>query len=114
MKKQKKLWIGLALAVALLLTGACQSAHNARHGYLMRGSIVDKNAEGVVLCIGSKDGATAGQELAVIKVTQANPKGPYVKQKVGIVKITAIIDEHFAKATLKTGQAELGQIVELE
>lgn len=114
MNKHKKLWIGLALASALALAGACQSAHNVRHGYLMRGSIVEKNAEGVVLCIGSKDGAAPGQELSVVKVTQGTPKGTFVKQKVGIVKITAIIDEHFAKATVKTGQAEMGQIVELE
>ena len=112
--EEKKIVIRLALAAALVLGGACQSAHNAHHGYLMRGSIVDKSAEGVVLCIGSKDGATVGQQLSVIKVTQGNPKGVFLKQKVGVVTITAIIDEHFAKATVKTGQAELGQIVELE
>jgi hypothetical protein len=114
MRRETKLLIYALLAAALILSGACQSAHNVHHGYLMRGSIVDKSAEGVVLCIGSKDGATPGQELAVIKVTQGTPKGAFVKQKVGVVKITAIIDEHFAKATVKAGQAELGQIVELE
>ena len=114
MKKHNKLWIGVAMACALALSSGCQSAHSAHHGYLMRGSIVDKSAEGVVLCIGSKDGATVGQQLSVIKVTQGTPKGVFLKQKVGSVTITAIIDEHFAKATVKTGQAELGQIVELE
>ncbi len=114
MKQLNKVLIPLGLAAAMILAGACQSAHNVHHGLIMRGSIVDKNADGVVLCIGSKDGATPGQELAVIKVTQGTAKGVFVKQKVGVVKITAIIDEHFAKATVKAGQAELGQIVELE
>lgn len=109
-----RLWIGLVLVSVLGMSGACRSADNVRHGYLMRGTIVDKTAEGIVICIGSKDGATPGQELSVIKFMQGAAKGTFLRQKVGVVKITSVVDEHFARAAIKAGQAEPGQLVELE
>jgi len=111
MRRKTIIWIGLSLILSM---AACQSAHNVHHGYLMKGSIVDKSTDGVVICIGTRDGAKVGQELYVSHVAQGNPKGTYTKQRVGVVKITQIIDEHFAKASVSSGRAEMGHIVELE
>ncbi len=84
------------------------------HGYLMKGSIIEASNSEVYLCIGSKDGASVGQELDVykiIRVTRARPT--YRQEYAGKVKITEIIDEHFAKATVISGKAEKDDIVEL-
>jgi len=86
------------------------------HGYLMKGSIVDTSNSGIVLCIGSEDGASVGQELNVYKVTRNGPKPgvPVFKRvETGKVKVTEIIDKHFAKAVVISGKAEKDDIVEL-
>ncbi len=80
----------------------------------MKGSIVDTSDSDVYLCIGSEDGATVGQELDVyriIRITRARPT--FERQHIGKIKITEIVDEHFAKATVISGKAEKNDIVEL-
>jgi hypothetical protein len=93
----------------------------------MRGSIVDISGSHVYLCIGSNDGAAVGQELHVYKIVQTStsstgqiaregrvPRNPvYSKQFTGKVKIIEIVDEHFAKAEVISGKAELNDVVEL-
>lgn len=114
MNKKKSFWIVSALLLPLLFAfGSCATGHAAHHAYLMKGSIVETSAEGVTICVGSKDGAEVGQVLAVSHVLRGQ-KGTYSKQKVGAIKITQIFDEHFAKATVASGKAEMGDIVELE
>lgn len=113
MKNRNALWLSALLVPLLVVFGACATGHAAHHSYLMKGSIVDSSAAGVTICIGKKDGAQVGQELSVSHVMQPQ-KGTYTKQTVGSIKITQIIDEHFAKAVVTKGKAELGDIVELE
>jgi len=80
----------------------------------MKGSIIETSDSEVYLCIGSKDGASVGQELDVYKTTQRQSKvTPFRRVLTGKVKITEIIDEHFAKATVISGKAEKNDIVEL-
>ncbi len=89
----------------------------AYHGYVMRGSIVDVVDSEAYLCIGSADGARVGQELNVHRIRQSstNPKMPsFQRIDVGKVKITAIVDEHFAKALVVSGNVEKNDIVELK
>ncbi len=96
---------------AIFLMFSCATVY---HGYIMRGSIIEASDSEVYLCIGSKDGATVGQELDVyklIRVTRARPT--FRREFTGKVKITEIIDEHFAKAAVISGKAARDDIVEL-
>ena len=98
-------------AFVILLMFSCATVY---HGFLMKGSIIETSDADIYLCIGSKDGAAAGQELnvyKVIRVTRARPT--FKREYTGKVKITEIIDEHFAKATVISGKAEKNDIVEL-
>jgi hypothetical protein len=86
----------------------------------MKGAIVETSDSDVFLCIGKKDGASVGQELNVYKiVTFAFPPKPspsltrFKREYMGKVKITEIIDDHFAKGTVISGKAEKNDIVEL-
>ncbi len=100
----------LAISIAFL-TFSCATVY---HGFLMRGSIIEASDSEVYLCIGSKDGASVGQELdvyKVIRVTRARPT--FRREYTGKVKITEIIDQHFVKAAVISGKAEKDDIVEL-
>jgi hypothetical protein len=114
---------GMAWAIGLLLTTllvlvmtSCATMQKGYHAYIMRGSIIETSDSEVYLCIGKKDGASIGQELGVYKITSSpGPKGaPALKREyTGKVRITEIIDEHFAKAKVISGAAEKNSIVEL-
>lgn len=80
----------------------------------MKGSIIEASNSNVYLCIGSEDGAVVGQELNVYKVIEGTRARPtFRREYTGKVKITEIMDEHFAKATVISGKAEKNDIVEL-
>ncbi|MBI4842863.1 MAG: hypothetical protein HY809_00860 [Nitrospirae bacterium] len=83
----------------------------------MRGQILEASDEGVYLCIGSADGAEAGQKYKVykfVKLPEMGPKQPnYKKEETGTVIITEIVDEHYAKARITKGEAKENYIVEL-
>ncbi len=101
----------ILVTFVILLTFSCATIY---HGFLMKGSIIEASDSDVYLCIGSKDGAFVGQELdvyKVIRVTRARPT--FRREHTGKVKITEIIDEHFAKATVISGKAEKNDVVEL-
>lgn len=89
------------------------------HGVTMRGSVVRATGRQVVLCIGSADGAQAGQELKVYRIA-FHPHGPkpgignFQRTRIGSVRIDGVIDEHFANASVISGSARLNDIVELE
>lgn len=110
--------ISLSILVLSFMT-SCASLETAGHKYIMRGQILESTSEGVYLCIGSGDGAEVGQELEVYKFVitstpaqkAAQPK--YKREETGTVKITEIVDEHYAKAKILTGQAKENSIVEL-
>ena len=98
-------------AFVIVLMFSCATVY---HGFLMKRSIIETSDADIYLCIGSKDGAAAGQELNVYKVIRATRARPtFRREYTGKVKITEIIDEHFAKATVISGKAEKDDIVEL-
>lgn len=104
--------------VALFILTSCASLEKAGHNYIMRGKILESTGDGVYLCIGSADGATIGQELNVYRYTKvANPqnraKSNFRREETGKVKITDIVDEHYAKAKILSGDAKDNYIVEL-
>ena len=84
---------------------------------MMRGSIVETSDYGVYLCIGKKDGAAVGQVLEVFNIkVSPHPKGgpQFIRENTGSVRITEIVDDHFAKAVVVTGKADINSIVELK
>jgi hypothetical protein len=102
--------------MCVVLISACATVESGYHRYMMRGSIVDVVDSSVYLCIGSADGAAVGQELNVYKIveTSANPKTPvFQKKDVGKIKITEIVNEHFARATVLSGSVGKNDIAEL-
>ena len=99
------------------LLSACAGS-TSYHQYLMSGQVVDvvdKNE--VVLCIGTEDSAETGQKLAVYRVTSENYQEgmpTYRRERAGEITIDSIIDKHFARASVNSGDVKLHDIVELE
>lgn len=108
--------------MALMLSLAFATAANAQeisHKYLMRGQILDAQDKTLVVCIGKEDGAQVGQVLDVIR----HKRGPhqhkstaptFVRTDIGQIRITSIIDDHYANATVIEGEAKLNDSVELQ
>ena len=111
----KRFCFWLLLTVTLVAAGGCASVERAYHADIMQGQIVDKTDGEVVLCIGTKEGAKVGQELTVYEVHNVSlPKATrYERQLVGKIRITEIIEEHFAKARIVEGKADKYNIAEL-
>ena len=103
--------VSVILAASLtFLTCSCAFYHR----YIMKGSIIEASDSDVYLCIGSKDGASVGQELEVYRIIGTGlRRKPFKYVFTGKVKITEIIDEHFAKAILISGDVKKDDVVEL-
>ena len=104
--------VSLILVASLIfLICSCAAIY---HRYIMKGSIIEASDSEVYLCIGSKDGARVGQKLDVYRIIYSGFRGkPFEQVLTGKVKITEIIDEHFAKAIVISGEAKKDDIVEL-
>ena len=108
----------LALTTWLAVPAARADDPGIRHTVFMAGSVIEASAEGIYLCVGTAEGASPGQVLDVVRVTRdrnVNPKQGvrFHREEVGKVKIDAIVDEHFAQATVLDGKVEKGDIVRL-
>ena len=116
MKARTPFMVGLLL---ISLTG-CTALEDVRHGYVMRGQVVEVTGDTAVVCVGTADGAEPGQELGVYRLISRNVGGParnppqWVKERVGGVRITEVLDEHFARANVISGTVEPHHIVELK
>ncbi|MFA5180492.1 MAG: hypothetical protein WC405_04170 [Syntrophales bacterium] len=114
--RRRLLFVALIM-IGLFTVASCAAIQQqqAYHSIVMKGSIIHTTEDGIYLCIGKKDGASVGQELDVYKMTfTGGPKAPsFKREKIGKVKITEIIDEHFATAAVVSGKAEKNDIVEL-
>lgn len=114
-----RFYVIAVMTSVLLGLSACASMQSARHEYLMRGQVVELTGSEAVVCVGSQDGAQAGQELNAYKLVSVNVGGSaripprWEKQKIGTVRILQVIDEHFARAQVISGQVEVNNIVEL-
>lgn len=114
--KTKFVFAVLSLIMLSFVAG-CTTFEAAKHQYTMRGQILESTDEGLYLCIGSADGAKAGQEYKVYKFVRTpgvKSQPNYRKEKTGTIKITEIVDEHYAKAKILTGEAKENYIVELD
>lgn len=115
-EKMKAKFIFITLGIIVFFITSCATLETARHKYIMRGQILEVSADGVYLCIGSADGAEVGQELKVYRFVRLPPMKTipnYKREDTGTVKITEVVDEHFAIAKILTGEARENYIVEL-
>ena len=103
----------LALPVAI---PTAATAAGIGHSFFMRGSVVGMENGTPTICIGKADGAKVGQVLDVVRVTTGQgTKGvpAFRREDVGSIRINAIIDDHFATATVVKGDVAKNDIVEL-
>jgi hypothetical protein len=112
----------VAAKISLILVmvgalGACSSSQ-FYHENMMRGQVVRSEGDQVVLCIGGSGNAEKGMTFNVLDVsyqgsmTEGNDN--YVLEHTGTVTINEIIDDHFARATVKSGVVEKNDIVQLD
>jgi hypothetical protein len=107
------------LAIAVAFVPALAAETSGYHKHLMKGSILSIQDHGVYLCIGTERGATAGQVLDVVKITRVRVGSPkaaprYERRLIGKVRIDALVNGHFARATVVEGEAVQGSIVLLK
>lgn len=113
----KKTFAPLLMGAALI-TAAPSVAQGLGHTFVMRGHVVAMEDTGPVICIGKNDGAQTGQVLDVYRVEYRHAhraeQTSYKRVKVGEVKITEIIDDHFARTQVTDGKLKQHDIVELK
>lgn len=107
------------LMATVLSTAACSTMQGAGHQYLMRGQVVEVTGSEAVVCVGSRDGAKVSQELTAYKLVSSNVGGPknptrWEKVRVGTVRIEQVVDEHFARAKVTSGEIQVNNVVELK
>jgi len=102
--------------LSILLIGGCATMQKTYHSAFMRGSIIESTDSHVYLCVGSADGARAGQEMDVYRVNsrfnQKSGQWSFTRVPTGKIRITQIVDEHFAKAEVISGTAAKNEIAE--
>jgi hypothetical protein len=116
---RKSAIVNVFLAILFLVTAGCATMQSAGHKYFMKGQILDVSDGVAYLCIGSAEGAKEGQEFAVYRHTklpfsggkQASPS--YKREEVGSVKITQVVEEHYAKANILRGNIKENDVAEL-
>ena len=116
---KRRLLLTIVVAATVLSTPACSTLQGVGHQYLMRGQVVEVTGSGVVLCVGSQDGAKVSQELKAYKLVSSNVGGPknptrWEKVQVGTVRIRQVVDEHFAEAEVTSGDVQVNNMVELK
>src|SRR3546814_14892188 len=104
-----------ALAFSFALPGVASASEGGfRHNVLMRGQVLEKGDETLVVCVGQADGAQVGQVLDVIRhkrrIRHSRAGGPrYRRENVGQVRIAELLDSHYAEA--ENGRAACGERV---
>ena len=109
----------LALISAPAVATAQTEAHapGIGHSFFMRGSVVKVAGNALVLCVGKLHGAKAGQVLKVYRNVE-HPHGgrspmSFMRKDVGTVRISEVVDDHYANAVIVTGTVKANDIVEL-
>jgi hypothetical protein len=110
--------VNVFLAILFIVTAGCATMQTVEHKYFMKGQILDVSDGEAYLCIGSAEGAKAGQEFLVYR----HEKLPYLekggspsfkREEVGAVKISQVVEEHFAKAKILRGDIKVNDVAEL-
>lgn len=117
MTRISRLYAAACLSLAAITVSQPLTAQGLGHTFFMRGQVVKAAGPDVVVCIGKADGAQVGQTLKVVRVIErpGPPKGTaqFDRRDVGRVTITQIIDDHFARASIASGDVKKHDLVEL-
>lgn len=96
---KKATLLNVIAPILFIVIAGCATMETGYHKYIMKGQILDVRAGEVYLCIGSSGGAKPGQEFPVYRYVSVPPIGKaapnFKREKVGSVKITQVVDEHF-------------------
>ena len=117
-RSRPRLFLIAALTGLLLLSGGA-GAGDFKHRYLMQGQVPSLDGSTLVVCIGDRDGAEVGQELAVlrhVRKTGGPPKARgsgFRREPVGMARIVEVFDEHYARAQVLEGDVQVNDVVEL-
>ncbi|EAQ95798.1 hypothetical protein [Congregibacter litoralis] len=96
--------VSIVLLTALM--SACSSSP-FYHKVFMRGQIVGVDGDQVVFCIGSDSGASIGEEFVAHRYTYEDylEDGEYYDTiEVGSVVVREIVNVHFAKGVISSGE----------
>ena len=111
--------VNVFIAILFIVAAGCATLESAGHKYIMKGQILEVTDREAYLCIGSAEGAKAGQEFTVYRFVRLQGIGAkqtppsYKRELVGAVKITEVVDEHYAKATVLRGDVNVNDVAEL-
>ncbi len=111
--------VNVFLAMLFIAAAGCAAMKTAEHKYVMKGEILDVSDGQAYLCIGSADGAQAGQEFPVYRYERIPYAGPkeitpsFKREEVGTVKIKQVVDVHYATATILSGDIKVHDVAEL-
>ena len=117
---QSRVLRSVVLIPLLVAMSACSSLKSAGHEYVMRGQVVAIDGKEAVVCLGTRDGAQVGQQLSVYRSVEKGVGGPgknpprWERINVGAVRLVEVVDEHFAKAQVTSGEVSRHDIVELK
>ena len=111
--------IAIALLAAPTLATLKQAiaAPGIKHTFFMRGSVVNVDGKGIVVCVGKIDGAQNGQVLTVYRnVYRPGPRNSasYTRTNIGTVLVGTSVNDHFSNASVIKGDVKVNDIVELE
>lgn len=117
MDANRRVLFPAVVALAVLISGCV--AGGVRHGWIMRGQVLNVDNGIATICIGTRDGARVGQAFDVQHITMkpAPPKGAgptFVRSDAGRVEIVDLFDEHYAHAKILAGSPVVNDVVELE
>ncbi|MFZ5635588.1 MAG: hypothetical protein ACOY82_03270 [Pseudomonadota bacterium] len=119
--RRLRILVHLALISVVLALSSIAIADDGgiRHGFIMRGQVIDTDRNSVVVCIGRRDGAEVGQILDVVRHKKSTRSSranypQYERTVVGSVRITEVFDDHYARAEVVQGTAKRSDIIELE
>ena len=115
---RKSAIVNVFLAILFIVTAGCATMHTVEHKYFMKGQILDVSDGEAYLCIGSAEGAKAGQEFLVYRHEKLpyQEKGgspSFKREEVGAVQISQVVQEHFAKAKILRGDIKVNDVAEL-
>jgi hypothetical protein len=117
--KNKRIVISIALfSVVIITVAGCATMEISRHMYLMRGQVLEVTGDEAYICIGTAEGGKPGQEYTVYRFAKektftAKQARAFKREWVGAVKITDVVDEHYAKAKVLKGDVRENDIVQL-
>ena len=107
----------IVIAVFGFIVSGCANS-NFSHKYMMKGQVVSTVSDNVVVCLGVDDGAKVGQVFDVYKfvMNDDNDEGAdfFKQEKTGKVKISNVIDEHFAEVIVLEGTVKRNDMVQLK